>query len=103
MSGPADRDRLARNADSKADANHDREIWSNDEIDLLMTWDRTDDELTEMGLILGRTREACRERYYCTLRNGRGEVTRTRTTTTTDTTTVRYGNWDPADVSPWYA
>jgi len=92
--------RLAANAASKDFAENDGLPWGQDEIDLLLTWDRSDDELTEMAMILGRTREACRQRFYAELR---GEVTITeRTTVTERTVTYRYSNWDPEDVSPWY-
>jgi hypothetical protein len=94
--------RLAANAASKDFAENDGERWAQDEVDLLMTWDRSDEELTEMALILGRTREACRERYYLEKRK---EATPTKTVTRTRTETVvtnYYANWDPEDVSPWY-
>lgn len=91
--------RLAANAASKDFAENDGLPWGQDEVELLLTWDGSDDELTEMGLVLGRTREACREKFYLSRRQPTKTVTRTRTETTV---TNYYANWDPADVSPWY-
>lgn len=91
--------RLAANAASKEFAEHDGEIWEQAEVELLLTWDGTEDELTEMGLILGRTREACRQKFYQEQRRPIKTVTRVRTETTV---TNYYSNWDPEDRSPWY-
>lgn len=95
------KDRLERNAESKITAEHDGEIWDQAELELLLTWDRTDGELDVMAEILGRTREACRERFYKEQRQPVKTVT-VKKTTTTETTTNFYANWDPEDVSPWY-
>jgi hypothetical protein len=91
--------RLAANAASKDFAEHDGEIWGQDEVDLLLTWDGTDDELDEMAMLLGRTREACRQKFHLSKRQPTKTVT---TETVTTTVTNYYSNWDPADVSPWY-
>lgn len=93
--------RLAKNRESKDAAVHDRELWTADEVALLLTWDRTDAELTVMGEVLGRTREACRERYYLELRRPTKTVTR-KVETTETTITYYYGNWNPDDRSEWF-
>ena len=90
-------ERLARNTESKAQADHDGELWSADEVALLLTWDRSDAELTVMGEVLGRTREACRERFYLELRRPVKTVTRT-----TKTVTYYYSNWGTDETSEWY-
>jgi hypothetical protein len=59
--------RLDRNAASKAQAEHDREPWTQYEDELvqeLWTENHTEAELAEIAETLGRTIEACRERYY---------------------------------------
>lgn len=75
---------------SRNKASHDKEPWLDYEIEVLLEWDQTDDGLTDAAELLGRTREACRQRYYDTLagrcstaRNVRVTVTRTTTTCTT--------------------
>jgi hypothetical protein len=93
--------RLAANAASKDFAEHDGDLWGQDEVDLLLTWDGTDDELDEMAMLLGRTREACRQKFHLSKRQPQVTVTRT-VNTTEKTVTNYYSNWDPADVSPWY-
>lgn len=71
-------ERLRRNSASKRHAEHDGEPWSQDELDQLFGfWDGTEDTLTEIAELLGRTIEACRERYY---KARRGHV-RVETTT----------------------
>jgi hypothetical protein len=56
-----ERDR--RNARSRAKANHDREPWSDNEIEMLREWFALGD-LEGLAEILGRTVEACRQQYY---------------------------------------
>jgi hypothetical protein len=56
--------RLQKNDESLNKATHHREAWSADEIAFLMDWDQSDDELSIIAECLGRTREACRERFY---------------------------------------
>lgn len=86
--------RAAKNAESKATAEHDGEIWSVDELDVLLLWDGSDAELSELAELLGRTREACRQRFHITKNN----VTRVTTTTTvTRTTTTEYRGWKEGD------
>lgn len=71
MSRGSHEDRLARNAESKQNATHDREPWSQDELDQLFGyWDGTEDTLAEIAELLGRTIEACRERYYKARKGG---------------------------------
>jgi hypothetical protein len=87
-----------RNEASRDAAANNRDGWTQDELELLITWDRSEEELTTMGEILGRTREACRVKYYLAI--GADNVTvmpRQRT----DPTPV-YSNWSDEDRSPWY-
>jgi hypothetical protein len=70
-------ERQARNEESKSWAEHDREPWSADEYEQLTEyWDGSEETLTEIARLLGRTIEACRERYYKLLKaEGQGHVT----------------------------
>ncbi len=78
-----DAERLRRNAESKEHAEHDGEPWSSDELEQLHGyWDGTEDTLAEIAELLGRTIEACRQRYYETRR---GHIRVQRTITVTET------------------
>lgn len=87
-------ERSRKNDMSRNVAKAHREQWLSDDDEALVTlWDGTEETLTDLAEMLGRTREACRQRYY-TLASGRvttttTTTTRTRTTTTTTTTTSR--------------
>lgn len=61
---PRNEARLAKNEESLNKATHHREVWEADELALLLTWDQTNAELEVMAEILGRTIEACRQRFY---------------------------------------
>lgn len=75
----AHEERLRRNAESKWVAENDGQPWSAEEIEELHAyWDGSEEMLFEIAELLGRTIEACRQRYYET----RGHVKITRTTTT---------------------
>jgi hypothetical protein len=53
------------NEESKNHAERYREPWSIDELDqLCANWDGTDETLEVIAFCLGRTIEACRQRYY---------------------------------------
>lgn len=72
-------ERAARNDESRTTADHHAEPWSGDEDDFLKAeWDNTDATLAVIAELLGRTIEACRQRYYIVQR---GHV-RTETTIT---------------------
>jgi hypothetical protein len=88
--------RLARNAESRAKAEHDREPWGCDELEWLQTWDGSEEYLAELAELLGRTIEACRQQFY--VRRQRGCWTATMTTTTTTTT---YRGWMASDGDGW--
>lgn len=103
---PADNsNRLRRNAESKAHAVNDGQPWASEELDWLESWDGTEPYLAELAELLGRTIEACREKFYKVRRHGRGEITVTRTTTTTvrttRTTTTTYRGWMESDGDGW--
>lgn len=109
MSAPyGESERKALNDESRDRATANHETWGADEEDLLLTWDRSDDELTVMAELLGRTREACRERFHLLQRGERPStsvrVTRITTTSTSSTATYYYGNWKDGDEydAPWY-
>lgn len=93
-------DRLERNAASKAQAINDGQPWSPEEMDWLDTWDGTEPYLAELAELLGRTIEACREKFYKSRRTG-VRVTTTTTTTTTRTTTEVYRGWMESDGDGW--
>lgn len=61
---PTTEERLRRNAESKCYASHDGEPWSSDELDVLMVWSGSEEELAACAELLGRTIEACRQRFY---------------------------------------
>lgn len=77
-----DVERLRRNAESKEHAEHDGEPWSGDELDILRLWSGDEDELAVTAELLGRTIEACRQRFY-EARRGHVRVKREVTVTVT--------------------
>lgn len=78
-----DAERHRRNAASKAWADHDGEPWSGDEDTFLTTqWEGGEDELATIAELLGRTIEACRQRFYLARRGINHVVIRQETTTT---------------------
>ena len=98
-------ERLRRNAESKAMAEHDREQWSKEDLEFLMVFfddAKGDPDLeVEVAEALGRTIEACRQRFYDT-RSGRKSFKKTtRTTTTTETVTEYIGHMDDPDDQWW--
>lgn len=90
--------RLAKNAESKARAEQDGQPWGSEELELLALWDGTEKELADLAEILGRTIEACREKFYKSRRTG---FTVTTTETRTHTTTTTYRGWTEADGDGW--
>jgi hypothetical protein len=91
--------RRDRNHSSKLYAEHDTEPWSCEEEALLTQWDGTEDELILTAEVLGRTIEACRQRYYEVRRRGTfTSFTKTTTTTTTSCTWRDADDWNP----DWY-
>lgn len=56
--------RAAANDESRNHAAHHGEPWTSDEIEWVMAWDRTEDMLVEIAELLGRTIEACRQKFY---------------------------------------
>lgn len=101
-----DRDYEARrevNDESRNRAEHHGEPWTGYEIDLLMQWDGSESELLDLSEMLGRTVEACRQRFYET-RSGKVRTPRPsrRSVTRTVTTTTRIV-WEDDDEYPdWY-
>lgn len=57
-------DRLDLNDLSRNTASRHRDPWSDDDLEWLMIWDHTEGMLIEIAEMLGRTIEACRQRYY---------------------------------------
>lgn len=90
MTRPRHDERLRVNAASKQTAEHDGEEWTAEQVDWLQSWDGTEDYLRELAELLGRTIEACRERYYRGRRSG-------WSVTTTVTVTQTYRGWTEAD------
>lgn len=57
--------RLRRNEESHNKAAHHREPWGEHEVEFLtVLWDGTEETLIAIAEELGRTIEACRQRYY---------------------------------------
>lgn len=60
-----DRQRKIKNDASRKYASKHAEPWSGDELDeLCKNWDGSDETLEVIAYCLGRTIEACRQRYY---------------------------------------
>lgn len=73
------------NDESRSRAEHHREPWSHEETDFLMQWDQTTEELILTAELLGRTTEACSQRFY-EIKAGRPiNYRQTRVTVTTTT------------------
>lgn len=103
-------ERLKRNEESKAFAQHDREPWTRDEIEFLLSEfpdckGKPDDEMA-LAELMGRTIEACRQRYYDTVAGrkpgGASLVKRETTTTTTTTTTETFRGLHDDDEDRWW-
>lgn len=98
-------ERQAANAESKSKAEHDGEPWSTDEIAFLMdefeaAKGACDDEAV-VAECLGRTIEACRQRFY-EVRAGRARVVTTTTGVSITRTTVAYiGHADDPEDQWW--
>jgi hypothetical protein len=99
--------RLRKNDRSLGSATHHREPWSADEVAFLLDWDGSDEELSLTAELLGRTREACRERFYKTKRGEAVAPVKSKPITVTSgigdmTTTERYiGSDDDPDDQWW--
>lgn len=97
-------ERLRRNAESKAMAEHDREQWSAGDVEFLLTFfaEAKGDsaEEREVAEALGRTIEACRQKFY-DIRSGRRHVTVRTVRETSRTTTEYIGHNDDPDDQWW--
>lgn len=97
-------DRLRRNAESKAVAEHDRQPWTADDEELLREFFPSAkgcaEAEAEVAEALGRTIEACRQRFY-EQRQGRTLVRMKRTTTTTTEVSTYIGAGDDPDDCFW--
>lgn len=98
--------RLARNKDSVGKADHHREPWASDEVEFLLVFfaEAKGNPKEEEGVAeaLGRTIEACRQRFY-EERSGRVKVTVTSKEVTTTTTVEYRGVHDEPDDQWWSA
>lgn len=97
-------ERLARNDESRNRAEHHALPWEAEELEFLLVFfadAKGDPEAErEVAEALGRTIEACRQRFYQT-RRGQCATVEVRTTTT-ETTTVTYrGLMDDPDDRWW--
>jgi hypothetical protein len=85
-------------------AEHDREPWSSDEAEFLIVFfgeaKGQPDAEREVAEALGRTIEACRQRYYELLR-GQGRVVHRKETHTVETTTTYIGAFDDPEEQWW--
>jgi hypothetical protein len=84
--------RAAKNEASRDRAEHHWEPWSATELELLADWDgSSEDELAAVAELLGRTIEACRQKFYVSRKQGFTMTTVTRRQVTTSTTkTITY-------------
>lgn len=94
-----DVERLRDNDRSRNKANNHMESWSKDDLDFLMSFWKSEPEC-EVAEALGRTIEACRQRYY-EVRWGCPMRRRTTTTSTTTTTTEYIGVHDDPEDQWW--
>lgn len=101
--------RRPRNVESRDQATNHNQAWEPWQLDLLLDWNGDDDELTALAELLGRTREACRERYYHARRTAVGAVepprhstTVVQSVTTATTTVYHYDRWPEDERSEWY-
>jgi hypothetical protein len=98
--------RLRRNAESKSMADNDREQWTVEEVEFLMSFfvdaKGDDHEEAEVAHALGRTIEACRQRFYEVRSGKRHVLARRRTSSTTTTTVTEYiGHFDDPEDQWW--
>ena len=91
-------ERRDRNERSRQGAEKFAQPWGHDELELLMLWDGTEAELGDLAEMLGRTIEACRQKFYT---SQRGTVTVTETETHTKTRTTVYRGWMESDGDGW--
>lgn len=87
--------RLQINAASKLTAEHDGEEWTAEQLEWLQSWDGTDAYLRELAELLGRTIEACREKFH------KSNRTHSWTHTVTVTRTETYRGWTEKDGDGW--
>lgn len=93
--------RLARNDESRNRAEHYREEWTAEEDEFLQAFWKDADE-AEVAEILGRTIEACRQRFYVVRRGEASGVTaRTTSTTAASKGAVYLGIHDDPDDQWW--
>lgn len=92
--------RLRRNDESRNRANHHAEPWTGDELDMLFSeWGHS--PIEDIADVLGRTIEACRQRYYET-RQGKARTVTTKTVRETTVTHTHYiGAADDDDDCFW--
>jgi hypothetical protein len=95
-------ERQTANEVSRNTAEHHREAWSQTELEVLSLWDHTEETLADLAELLGRTIEACRQRYYEAAADGfttRATRARSATRTVRVTTTIK---WEDDDEYPDY-
>lgn len=78
---PSYEERLKRNDESRSKAEHHAEPWSADELEVLMLWSGSEDELVALAEMVGRTIEACRQKFYMA-RRGHIKIQTTTVTVT---------------------
>lgn len=78
-------DRQRANDASRNQADHHTEPWADAELEVLRMWNgHADSELDALAEVLGRTREACRQKFYLDRKepsNGRPKGNRVTVTT----------------------
>jgi hypothetical protein len=99
--------RRRRNDEARNHADHHTYNWEPEEDEaLLILWappHHNEATLVELAEFLGRTTEACRQRYHLLIRGYVTRTTTTRTTTETTTTETRRPAWMDEDGLPeWY-
>lgn len=57
-------ERQARNDESRNRAEHHAEPWTSEELEFLLLWEGSEEDLAVIAELLGRTIEAARQRFY---------------------------------------
>lgn len=98
--------RAVENDRSRNRAEHHKEPWSMTELELLLQWDGSHDELALTAELLGRTIEACRQQFYISRKEGihvRRTTTRRSVETVVEEVHVTRPRWSPEDDEEWPA
>jgi hypothetical protein len=95
------KDRAPNNDKSRNSATHHRELWSKDELDFLLELWQKEPE-ADVAAVLGRTIEACRQRFYEARQGLSATIVHKSTRVTITETTTRYIGSCDTDEDRWW-